>query len=123
MDRKTINAAAFKARCLALIDEVAETGQPLTVTKRGKAKVQIVAVREKPRRLIGALKGSFEIVGDIVGPTIENYDEDLDRKWRKISGQFDDPPARYTHRALGNGGGAKARKKRATRVRGRSRGK
>ena len=52
MDRK-INAAAFKARCLALIDEVAETGQPITVTKRGKAKVQIVAVREKPKTLIG----------------------------------------------------------------------
>ena len=52
MDRK-INAAAFKAQCLALIDEVAETGQPIIVTKRGKAKVQIVAVREKPKTLIG----------------------------------------------------------------------
>jgi prevent-host-death family protein len=39
MDRK-INAAAFKARCLAPIDEVAETGQPITITKRGKAKVR-----------------------------------------------------------------------------------
>ena len=58
MDRK-INAAAFKAQCLALIDEVAETGQPITVTKRGKAKVQIVAVREKPKTLFGALKGIF----------------------------------------------------------------
>ncbi len=36
MERK-INAAAFKARCLALIDEVAESGEPITVTKRGKA--------------------------------------------------------------------------------------
>ena len=39
MDRK-INAAAFKAKCLALIDEVAETGQPITITKRGKASLQ-----------------------------------------------------------------------------------
>lgn len=31
MDRK-INAAAFKAQCLALIDEVAETGLPITST-------------------------------------------------------------------------------------------
>src|ERR1700757_120787 len=108
MDRKTINAAAFKARCLALIDEVAETGQPLTVTKRGKAKVQIVAVREKPKTLVGALKGSFEIVGDIVGPTFEDYDEHLDRKWRRINGQFDDPPPRYTHRDLVAGERAKA---------------
>ena len=48
MDRK-IDAADFKAQCLALIDEVAETGQPITVAKRGKAKVQIVAVRENHR--------------------------------------------------------------------------
>ena len=116
MDRK-INAAAFKAQCLALIDEVAEIGQPITVTKRGKAKVQIVAVREKPKTLFGALKGSFEIVGDIVGPTFEDYEEQLDRKWRRINGQFDDSPARYTHRALADGGIAEARKKSTPRVR------
>ena len=109
MDRK-INAAAFKAQCLALIDEVAETGQPITVTKRGKAKVQIVAVREKPKTLIGATKGTFEILGDIVGPTIEDYDDILDRKWRRINGQFDDPPARYAHRRLADGGSPQPRK-------------
>jgi prevent-host-death family protein len=115
MDRK-INAAAFKAQCLALIDEVAETGQPITVTKRGKAKVQIVALREKPKTLFGALKGSFEIVGDIVGPTITDVEDRLDRQARLINGQFDDPPVRYTHCALATGGLAKARKKRSTRA-------
>ncbi|HEU5095944.1 MAG TPA: type II toxin-antitoxin system prevent-host-death family antitoxin [Reyranella sp.] len=107
MDRK-INAAAFKARCLALIDEVAESGEPITVTKRGKAKVQIVAVRDKPRTLRGALKGSFRILGDIVGPLGEDYDED--REWRNIMGRFDDPPARYAHRRLADGGSSKAGK-------------
>jgi prevent-host-death family protein len=121
MDRK-INAAAFKAQCLALIDEVAETGQPITVTKRGKAKVQIVAVREKPKTLRGALKGTFKIVGDIVGPLGEEYDED--REWRNITGQFNEPPpARYTHRDLAAGGLAKARKKGESRVRRRPRSK
>ena len=94
MDRK-INASTFKAQCLALIDEVAESGQSITVTKRGKAKVQIVAVREKPKSLWGATKGTFKILGDIVGPLDEGYDED--REWRNYTGQFDDPPARYTH--------------------------
>jgi prevent-host-death family protein len=75
MERK-INTAAFKARCLALIDEVAESGQPLTVTKRGKAKVQIVPVHEKPKTLLGATKGTFKILGDIVGPL------DEEREWR-----------------------------------------
>ena len=120
MERK-INAAAFKARCLALIDEVAESGQPITVTKRGKAKVQIVAVREKPKTLIGATKGTFKIVGDIVGPIVDKDEWDEDREWRNITGQFDDPPARYTHRSVDDGGRAKARKGSKTKLRRRAR--
>jgi prevent-host-death family protein len=120
MERK-INAAAFKARCLALIDEVAESGQPITVTKRGKAKVQIVAVREKPKTLWGATKGTFKIVGDIVGPIDDEYDED--HEWRNITGRFDDPPARYTHNPLDDRAGIKARKGRKTPVRRRARRK
>ena len=100
MDRK-INAAAFKARCLALIDEVAETGQPLTVTKRGKAKVQIVAVREKPKTLIGRDQGlPSRSSATSSGRFDMDYDE-MDREWRNITGQFDDPPARYTERSFG----------------------
>jgi len=57
MDRK-INAAAFWAKGPALIDEVAETGQPITVTKRGKAKVQIVAVREKPKNSFASIRST-----------------------------------------------------------------
>jgi antitoxin (DNA-binding transcriptional repressor) of toxin-antitoxin stability system len=120
MDRK-INAAAFKARCLALIDEVAETGQPLTATKRGKAKVQIVAVREKPKTLIGALKGSFEVVGDISGPVFDESEWDWERKWRKIAGEFDDPPARYTGARVDRAGQPKSRKTRPKGLRRRSR--
>src|ERR1700757_4863113 len=118
MDRK-INAAAFKAQCLKLIDEVAESGQPITVTKRGKAKVQIVAVREKPKTLIGATKGTFKIIGDIVGPIDDDYDED--RRLRLLTGEFDDPPARFAHRPVGHRGLAKARKGRKAPMRRRTR--
>jgi prevent-host-death family protein len=118
MDRK-INAAAFKAQCLKLIDEVAESGQPITVTKRGKAKVQIVAVREKPKTLWGATKGTFKIVGDIVGPIDDDYDED--RRLRIFSGEFDDPPARYAPHRVADGAGTKARKSRKAPMRRRAR--
>ena len=37
---KKVAAADFKARCLKLIDHVHESGQPITITKRGR----IVAV-------------------------------------------------------------------------------
>src|SRR5580698_2300628 len=116
MDRK-INAAAFKARCLALIDEVAETGQPITVTKRGKAKVQIVAVREKPLILWGATKGTFKILGDIVGPIVEPEEWDEEREFRNIAGKVDDPPARYSHHPVANRADTEARKGGARKLR------
>ena len=31
-----ITASAFKARCLAILDQVHETGTPVTITKRGR---------------------------------------------------------------------------------------
>jgi len=120
MERK-INAAAFKARCLKLIDEVAESGQPITITKRGKAKVQVVAVREKPKTLLGATKGTFKIIGDIVGPIDDDYDED--REWRNIIGQLDDPPARYTYGPMADRGHPKAGKSSKAPLRRRTRRK
>jgi len=58
--KRTIAASEFKARCLKLIDQVHDSGEPLTITKRGK----VVAVlqpagmaNEKPwLRLRGTLK-------------------------------------------------------------------
>ena len=39
---KTIPAGHFKAHCLALLDKVARTRQPLIVTKRGKPVAKVV---------------------------------------------------------------------------------
>ena len=39
---KTVAAGVFKAKCLQLLDEVAETREPLIVTKFGKPVAQIV---------------------------------------------------------------------------------
>ncbi|MCH7676509.1 type II toxin-antitoxin system Phd/YefM family antitoxin, partial [candidate division KSB1 bacterium] len=33
---KTIQAGKFKAQCLALLDAVAQTNEPLVITKHGK---------------------------------------------------------------------------------------
>jgi len=49
-----IKASDFKARCLALIDEVASTGRPLTVTKRGRPLARLVPV-EEPASLAGSV--------------------------------------------------------------------
>jgi prevent-host-death family protein len=91
---KTMKASECKAKFLAVLDEVAATGEPVIVTKNGKPVGQIVPAREKPKTLYGALKGSFKIVGDIVRPQEPDWDED--REWKIISGQpYGDEPARH----------------------------
>lgn len=49
-----VPAAEFKARCLALLDEVSESGCELVVTKRGRPVARIVPV-EKPEPLQGSV--------------------------------------------------------------------
>lgn len=71
---KTISAARFKAQCLALLDEVADTRQPLTVTKRGKPVATLVPAPGPVRQ--GDLRGSVKVKGDIVGPLLGRWDLD-----------------------------------------------
>ena len=65
---KTIKASEFKAKCLQLIDDVAETGEAIVITKNGKPVSQLVPYRRKPKSLYGLLHGSATIEGDIVSP-------------------------------------------------------
>ncbi|CAN5200862.1 hypothetical protein BH09ACT13_BH09ACT13_07630 [soil metagenome] len=54
MPPKVISASRFKAECLGLLDEVAETGAEITVTKRGKPVARVVPV-EPVRSLAGTV--------------------------------------------------------------------
>ena len=65
---KTIKASEFKAKCLQLMDEVAESGEPIVITKNSKPVSLLVPYRSKPATLYGALKGSVIIEGDIISP-------------------------------------------------------
>ena len=71
---KTIKASEFKATCLQLMDEVAKTGESVVITKNGKPVSQLVPYRTKPKTLYGALKGSIEILDDIVSPIDTDWD-------------------------------------------------
>jgi prevent-host-death family protein len=65
---KKIAAAAFKAQCLTLMDQVRSTKQPLLITKRGKPVAKLVPVDTGQDDFIGRLKGVFRVVGDIESP-------------------------------------------------------
>ena len=77
-------AGEFKAKCLAIMDEVNETGRPLVVTKRGEPVIEIIpirAARKSTKRdpIFGRLSGIVTIVGDpddLIKPVfpLEDYD-------------------------------------------------
>ncbi len=67
----TIKASEFKAKCLQLMDEVARTGDSITITKNGKPVAQLIPAATTVSSLAGLHKGRIEICGDIVSP-VEN---------------------------------------------------
>jgi prevent-host-death family protein len=71
----TIPAGEFKAKCLKLLDEVAEKREPLIITKRGRPVAQIVPMPPEVE-LFGSMRGTGTIVGDIISP--------LDVEWEAM---------------------------------------
>src|SRR2546423_453883 len=60
---KTIKASEFKAKCLALMDEVARTGESVVVTKKGEPLVELVPHKSKAKKSpFGILKGELAIL-------------------------------------------------------------
>jgi len=65
----TLQASEFKAKCLALMDEVARTGATIVITKNGKPVAELRPHRPpRAKSLIGLHKGQIDIRGDIVAP-------------------------------------------------------
>jgi prevent-host-death family protein len=58
---KTMTASRFKAQCLALLDEVAETGESLVLTKRGRPVARVAPV-QAPASLRGSV--TFQVSDD-----------------------------------------------------------
>jgi prevent-host-death family protein len=56
MNQNSVTATYFKAHCLRLLDQVAETGEELTITKYGKPVARLVAPE-----VSGDLRGSATI--------------------------------------------------------------
>jgi prevent-host-death family protein len=71
----TIAAGEFKAKCLKLLDEVAEKRETLVITKHGKPVAQLVPAPEEGD-FIGSMRGSVLWEGDIISP--------LDVEWEAM---------------------------------------
>jgi prevent-host-death family protein len=57
----------FKAKCLALLEQVQKTKKPIRVTRFGKPVAEVVPTSPASRPdWIGSMRDSIEIVGDVV---------------------------------------------------------
>jgi prevent-host-death family protein len=66
----------FKAKCLALLEQVRRTRQPIRITRHGKPVAEVVpptAIADRAA-LMGSMRGKIEILGDIISPAT-NEDE------------------------------------------------
>lgn len=63
MSAKTIGAAQFKEKCLAILDDIGPEG--IVVTEHGKPVAKLIPITADSAHLIGSLKEEIEIKGDI----------------------------------------------------------
>lgn len=71
-----VSISEFKAKCLALLEQVRKTKQPLRVTRHGKPVAEIVPATDKVDRKewIRSMQGSGKTLGDIIAPAVDEDD-------------------------------------------------
>jgi antitoxin (DNA-binding transcriptional repressor) of toxin-antitoxin stability system len=66
----------FKAKCLALLEQVRATKKPLRVMRFGKPAAEVIPPLPEPEQenWVGSLADTTEILGDIVSRVIDDAD-------------------------------------------------
>lgn len=89
-----INVTEFKAKCLALFDEVEAGKLSITVTRRGKV-IGVISpppINQKFKSTRGSWAGKMEIVGDIINV-------DTSDLWDVVNGRESPEPVEQAARA------------------------
>ncbi|MCY4088747.1 MAG: type II toxin-antitoxin system prevent-host-death family antitoxin [Candidatus Saccharibacteria bacterium] len=81
---QTIKASEFKAKCLKLMDDVADSGQELIITKNQKPVAKLTPYIKKTNSLLGIAKNQGKITGDIISPLDIDWDSQTDRRFKNL---------------------------------------
>jgi len=72
---KEVAISEFKAKCLALLDQVEKTKKPIRITRRGKPVAEVVPPTPvRSTDWIGSMKDEMEILGDLIAPASDEGD-------------------------------------------------
>jgi prevent-host-death family protein len=80
---KEVAISEFKAKCLALLEQVRRTRKPIRITRFGKPVADVVppaGTQVDQSAWIGSGKGTAKLLGDIVAPADEPDD------WEAVRG-------------------------------------
>ena len=69
-ESRTIPADEFKNQCLALMDEVNETGTEIVITKHRRPVARLVPARREAPEMWGRYRDQVRIRGDILAPAV-----------------------------------------------------
>ena len=71
---KTMSAGVFKAKCLAVMDEVQARRETIVITKRGKAVAKLVPAKSASDEIYHFLRGKGAVRGDVVAPALSGQE-------------------------------------------------
>jgi prevent-host-death family protein len=68
-----VSISEFKAKCLAILEQVRKTKKPIRITRFGKPVAEVVPPSPDKERgnWLGSMKGRGEILGDIISPATD----------------------------------------------------
>jgi prevent-host-death family protein len=77
MKHQVISVTEFKAKCLALLDQIGQEGGTLTITKRGRPLATVGPAKSRRfKSSAGILAGKVKIAGDLINT---NWEWDRER--------------------------------------------
>ena len=76
---KKVAATEFKAKCLALIDQVHDTGKPITITKRGKPIAVLQPLADEDAKPWLKLRGTVTFYKDPFKPAVDPSEWDVNK--------------------------------------------
>jgi prevent-host-death family protein len=69
---KTMPAGLFKAKCLAVMEEVKAKRQTILITKHGEPIAKLVPADSKVDEIFGFFSGKGAVIGDVVSPVLSH---------------------------------------------------
>jgi prevent-host-death family protein len=79
MSEVILSISEFKAKCLRLIEDVAQKHTELVISKRGRRVAKLVPFDVEQPSILGFMEGTAKIHGDVVAPLDEHWEAADDR--------------------------------------------